>query len=254
MFSSLFVCLRLFGIDISRLVSSLISIPWYIRQYYLFIRYLKDNFFPVHFYPILSDRFEAAAKLGEYFWQDLFVAQRVISLNPRKHVDIGSRIDGFVAHLACVRQLEVLDVRPLTVEIPNVSFTQCDITLPNPALSGIYDCVTCLHTLEHIGLGRYGDNLDPDGWSKALASLAELLQPQGILLLSVPIGAQRIQFNAQRIFHPSTIIRDASDNQLNLSDFHYLTDSGVFVRSDLGDFDFLSSRRYTLGIFCFEKG
>ena len=181
MFRSFKVLLRLFGFDITRFVSSLLSTPWYIRQYISFKRNYIDSSFPISVYPILLDRSEPASLLGEYFWQDLFVAERVISLNPLRHVDIGSRIDGFVAHLACVRQVEVFDVRPLPVRINNVSFTQWDITEPNPALFGTYDCVTCLHTLEHIGLGRYGDQLNPDGWSKALASLARLLQPQGYL-------------------------------------------------------------------------
>ena len=110
-----------------------------------------------------------------------------------------------------------------------------------------------MHTLEHIGLGRYGDKLDPEGWSKALASLAQLLQPQGSLLLSVPIGIQRVQFNAHRIFHPTTVVREASLNRLSLSKFYYLSESGIFVESDTGEFDFLAARPYLLGFFCFQK-
>ena len=253
MFRSFNVFLRLFGIDIYRFVSSILSTPWYIRQYIHYTHKQRDSSFQIGLYPILFDRTEPASSLGEYFWQDLFVAERVILLNPTRHVDIGSRIDGFVSHLACVRQVEIFDVRPLPVNINNVSFTQWDITEPNPSLFGMYDCVTCLHTLEHIGLGRYGDQLDPDGWSKALASLSRLLQPQGILLLSVPIGIQRVEFNAHRVFHPATIVRQALENSMILSDFHYLSDSGHFIKSDFSEFDFLSTQRYNLGIFCFVK-
>ena len=87
---SIRVFLRLIGIDISRLASSILSIPWYIRQYIHFSRNQGNSSFPVCFYPILFDRNEPASSLGEYFWQDLFVAERVISLNPSRHVDIGS--------------------------------------------------------------------------------------------------------------------------------------------------------------------
>ena len=253
MFRYLKLLLRLFGFDFIRLVSSLLSTPWYISQFFHFKRNHKDASFPISVYPILSDRFEPASTLGEYFWQDLFVAERVISLNPARHVDIGSRIDGFIAHLACVRQVEVFDVRPLSVNINNVSFTQWDITEPNSALFGNYDCVTCLHTLEHIGLGRYGDQLNPDGWSIALASLARLLQPQGNFVLSVPIGIQRVEFNAHRVFHPGTIVKQAFENSLNLLEFYYLSDSGQFVKSDISDFDNLSAQRYNLGVFFFVK-
>ena len=159
-------------------VKSIASLPWYLRQRKTFKSMgsgLKERDWLVTSYPILLDRNLEAASLGEYFWQDLFVAKEIIAHNPIRHVDVGSRIDGFIAHLACVRKVEVFDIRPLTSEIQNVEFTQWDITDPNPTLNGSADCVSCLHTLEHIGLGRYGDKLDPDGWKIGLKSLVDLV-------------------------------------------------------------------------------
>jgi hypothetical protein len=132
-------------------------------------------------WPILLDRDADSASLGEYFWQDLFVAKRIINENPTRHVDVGSRVDGFIAHLACVRPVEVFDIRPLSAKIENVSFKQWDITNPDQELIGDADCVSCLHTLEHIGLGRYGDPIDPDGWKKGLSSLAGLVKLGGAM-------------------------------------------------------------------------
>jgi len=53
---------------------------------------------------MLTDRFDPGGDAsGHYFHQDLIVARRIFERDPRKHVDVGSRIDGFVAHLAVFR-------------------------------------------------------------------------------------------------------------------------------------------------------
>ena len=152
--------------------------------------------------PCLKDRFEqSGAASGHYFHQDLLVARRVHARRPRTHVDIGSRIDGFVAHVAAFRAIEVFDIRALTARIPNVTFRQCDITATLPLdLLNSCDSLSCLHALEHFGLGRYGDPIDPDGHRVALANLARIVRPDGWFYLSVPIGPQRIEFNAHRVF------------------------------------------------------
>ena len=62
--------------------------------------------------PCLTDRFEeSGAARGHYFHQDLLVAQRIFDSAPARHVDMGSRIDGFVAHVASFREPEQRDLR-----------------------------------------------------------------------------------------------------------------------------------------------
>lgn len=152
--------------------------------------------------PCFADRFEqSGAASGHYFHQDLLVARRVFARNPKLHVDVGSRIDGFVAHVASFRPIRVLDIRDMTSTIPNVSFAQCDMMGELPAsLAASCDSLSCLHALEHFGLGRYGDPLRLDGHEAALANLARIVAPSGWFYLSVPIGPQRIEFNAHRVF------------------------------------------------------
>jgi hypothetical protein len=70
--------------------------------------------------------------------------------------------------------------------------------------------------VEHIGLGRYGDPLDPEGTEKAMAELKRIIAPGGNLYLSVPIDdVNRTYFNAHRaftepyleeLFHPLEIV------------------------------------------------
>jgi hypothetical protein len=246
----------LYAVNINPLsiARSLIGIPRFLSDRRQFFRSVNEHEWPIRSYPILSEWNSESANLGEYFWQDLFVAKQIISENPARHVDVGSRVDGFIAHLACIRPVEVFDIRPLTARIDNVSFNQWDATNPDPKLTGVADCVSCLHTLEHIGLGRYGDPIDPDGWKKGLSSLARLVMPGGGLWLSVPIGIQHVEFNAHRVFAPKTINDEAKLHHLKLSEFHFL--EGECLNQSLSidnDFERLASVNYALGIFYFKK-
>lgn len=70
----------------------------------------------------------------------------------------------------------------------------------------------------------------------------------------MPIGIERIEFNAHRIFDPATIVSEASMNNLTLLKFFYLTASGVQEsKSHSEDFKVAISQEYSLGIFLFER-
>lgn len=153
--------------------------------------------------PHLSDTgAESGIAGGHYFWQDLIVAQRVARANPIRHVDLGSRIDGFVAHLLSFREVEVLDVREFHAEIPGLTFVRAD----GMTLAGVPDMsvesFSSLHALEHFGLGRYGDPLDPQGHIRGMLSAQRVLAREGVLYISFPIGPERVEFNGQRIIDP----------------------------------------------------
>lgn len=162
---------------------------------------------------------------GHYFHQDLLVARRIFARNPERHVDVGSRVDGFVAHVASFRSIEVIDIRPTEKTIPQITFRVGDLTALPDDLRGIADSVSCLHALEHFGLGRYGDPLDPAGHLKGIAGLCELLRPRGILYLSVPIGPSRVEFNAHRVFGVSYML-DKLSPLFEVISFSYVDDAG----------------------------
>lgn len=207
------------------------------------------------FLPCLHDWDEEAGVVGnEYFWQDLYVARKIFHANPDRHVDVGSRIDGFVAHVASFRQIEVIDVRPLPA-IPGVVFKQADLTKKEPASLGYCDSLSCLHALEHFGLGRYGDAIDPDGHRSALKNMAQMVSHEGLFYLSVPIGLERVEFNGQRVFDPRTVVSLAGEYGLRLKEFAYCSDGRSIQESSEphGDFQVLSKSHYALGIFTFQK-
>lgn len=152
-------------------------------------------------HPCPGDRFEAGGVAsGHYFHQDLHVAQLIHSRQPDRHVDVASRIDGFVAHVASFTPVEVLDIRPTVKSAHNITFRQMDLMQEGFPLADYCSSLSCLHALEHFGLGRYGDKVDYDGYRRAWNNLSAMVTAGGFLYLSVPIGPQRIEFDAHRVF------------------------------------------------------
>ena len=47
------------------------------------------------------------------------------------------------------------------------------------------DSLSCIYALEHYGLGRYGDPIDPDGWLKGLIEMQRILTRGGICILQL---------------------------------------------------------------------
>ena len=243
-------------VDSSALWKRAWSFPGFCKESRKFARACD---WPVELEPRLSDRNAAAGTLGEYFWQDLHVSRRVMELAPNRHIDVGSRIDGFVAIVAAARRVEVLDIRPLHETVPNVVFHRHDITrIPNDWI-GASDCVTCLHSIEHFGLGRYGDRIEPDGWKAGLRGLVSLVRANGRLILSTPVGIERVKFNSHRIFHPATIADYTATLGMKLVGFcHYnhSHESGFPIVQSVSpaeDFPVLAGRKYSLGIYEFVK-
>jgi hypothetical protein len=157
----------------------------------------------VKFLPSLNDFNDSAgAADGHYFWQDLVCAQWINEENPEKHFDVGSRVDGFIAHLLASREIILLDIRPLPYEIPRLTMVEGDIQMESQRKAGSYASVSSLHSIEHFGLGRYMDPIDPLGHEKGLLNLAALVVEGGTLYVSFPIGTQVIEFNSQRIIDP----------------------------------------------------
>jgi hypothetical protein len=157
--------------------------------------------------PMLTEWDDSSGALGGYFFQDITMARWIHEARPQRHVDVGSRLDGFIGHLAVFREVEVLDIRPQPRPVPNVRFHQLDLMadLPEPWREAT-DSLSCLHTIEHFGLGRYGDTIDPEGHLKGIDQLKRMVAPGGMLYLSTPVGEERVEFNAHRIFAPRSLI------------------------------------------------
>lgn len=240
-----------FGIDPRKTLRSLQGLPRYIRDLFRFRASYTGR---LKLLPCLHDWYEEGGTTkSEYFWQDLLVARMIFEAKPEKHVDIGSRVDGFVAHVASFREIEVFDVRPITTQIPGVIFKQADFM--KPSMSGYCDSLSCLHALEHFGLGRYADPIDPQGHKRGIANMASLLRKGGVFYLSIPIGIARVEFNAHRVFDPRVIVALATRSSLQFIGLKVVRPSGK-VETEIIDTEALNSlanQRYSLGIFVFKK-
>ncbi|GAG00380.1 unnamed protein product, partial [marine sediment metagenome] len=108
---------------------------------------------------------------------------------------------------------------------------------------------SCLHVAEHIGLGRYGDKLNPRGTEMACIELSRVLAPEGSLYFSVPVGRERVCFNAHRIFNPKTILKYFEN--LKLIELSGVMDKGSLIRNI--DVSKLKKSNYACGLFWFKK-
>ena len=206
--------------------------------------------------PILTEYLDQAGSAqGHYFHQDLLVASLIAINNPARHIDVGSRIDGFGAHVAAFRPIEILDIRELKdTGHPNITSFQANLMDERQTPHAITDSLSCLHAIEHFGLGRYNDPIDPKGHIKGLQNLIKMLKPGGTLYISFPIADQtQIQFNAHRVFHPRDIFHWTPDvAQLNLKRFDYVDDSGSLHHQ--ADIDAIPQNlQYGCGIYTFQK-
>lgn len=196
---------------------------------------------------------DAGNNKGHYFHQDLLVAKLIHEHQPLRHIDIASRIDGFVAHVASYRKIEVVDIRPLEKSChENIKFVQAD--LMNPHDLGKTDSISCLHAIEHFGLGRYGDPIDVDGHNKGIANLVNLLNKDGLLYISFPIGQKdEVHFNANRVFQVDTIFKHPSIKEnMELVRFDYVDQSGnLHTGAKVKDFN--TNTKDSCGIYTFKK-
>jgi len=186
---------------------------------------------------------------GIIFYRMYGLAKKIFQSGCKHHVDIGSRIDGFVAHLLPFCTVEYVDIRPIESPFFELVFKQGSI-LSLPYADNSISSLSCLHVIEHIGLGRYGDPVDPEGHCKAAAELVRVLQPGGNLYLGTPVGKETVCFDAHRVFYVETVLQMFSG--LSLESFDFIDDKGAEIKSRV-DYSAANTNRFGCGLFVFSK-
>ena len=173
-----------------------------------------------------------------YFYQDAWAFERIVAQRPSEHVDVGSH-HKFVALLSKVVPVTMVDIRPLSLPLEGLSFRQGSILqLPYP--DRVLPSISSLCVVEHIGFGRYGDALDPQGSEKAIAELKRVLRPGGDFYLSLPLDDEnRTYFDAHRSFSENYV------EQL-IEPFEIVDRKYIFGN------EYLSEPRRGFGIGCFH--
>lgn len=241
----LLVLLNSLGINIIRLYRAIPNLVYFLKSFkrYLFARkYIKkrqNNYFKLPKiaipYVCLGDhRNQAGEASGHYFHQDLIIASEIFKRKPNNHFDIGSRIDGFIAHLISFEQKVIIgDIRNLNFKNKYIKYKKIDLSKPlktekKASELNKYESLSCLHVIEHVGLGRYGDPINPLGFVNAIENLSLLLRKNGILYLSHPCGENRVEFNGHYIFSIDYIYPIFKRYNLSFNKIHLIDDQGEY--------------------------
>ncbi len=244
----------IFGVDLFKSIITIVFFPKYLFQLVQFI--LKSKKVKIGLYPIIVDKYlPAGTAKSQYFHQDLYVAQKIFINNPKEHFDIGSRVDGFVAHLASFRDVTIIDIRPLEIDKRSIKFIKMDLMKDSfEKFDHKINSLSCLHTIEHFGLGRYGDNIDPDGHLKGINNIFKILEPNAIFYFSVPIGQEKVFFNAHRTFSIKTLLK-IFKGKFIVEEFSYVNDKGEFIENVIinNEIELLLKLKFGLGIFILRK-
>jgi hypothetical protein len=175
----------------------------YLKDFWQFRRLSeqKTSRFPLRWTdraPQLDDRTATTPFDRHYVYHPAWAARVLQQIKPREHVDISSTLH-FCTMVSALVPVRFYDYRPADLHLSNLESDRADLT-DLPLADGSIESLSCMHVVEHIGLGRYGDALDPDGDAKAMSELLRVLAPGGHLLFVVPVGRPRIHFNAHRIY------------------------------------------------------
>jgi len=198
-------------------------------------------------YPILDEKTAKTKFDPHYFFQSAWTMKKIYEHKAISHVDVGSQIN-LIANLCAITKVTFIDLRPLSAKFENLSSKKGSI-LEMPYEKDSINSLSCLHVAEHIGLGRYGDPLDPKGTEKAAKELSRVLAKKGNLYFSLPIGKPRLCFNAHRIHSPEQILNYFKE--LKLIELSGVDDAGKFIRNVT--LEEMKNWEYGCGLFHFTK-
>ncbi|MBU0490110.1 MAG: DUF268 domain-containing protein [Bacteroidetes bacterium] len=170
--------------------------------------------------PCLIDKTETTPLEPTYFFQDSWAAGKIFSNKPDHHYDVGSaaKTVGIISQFV---PTTMIDIRPIELSLPNLDFIKGSI-LEMPFDDNSLESLSSLCVVEHIGLGRYGDPIDPYGSEKAIMELIRVVKPGGNLYFSVPIDSKCIvYFNAHRAFTRDYVMKLFAQMKLIEEKYHY---------------------------------
>jgi hypothetical protein len=240
-----------------RLTSQIFDIKGFIRFIPSMLRYFNDFWtyrglsgeaIPARdIYPILNEDLPASPIDPHYYYVNGWAMRRILANRPSEHFDFASQVI-LTNLLSAVVPCIYFDFRPLKVKISGLKTAACNLTNLD-IQSESAESISCLHVLEHIGLGRYGDPLDVHGSLKGSRELTRILKPGGYLYFAVPTGRERVCFNAHRVFQVESVLKMFSG--LELVELSGVTDAGDFIENI--SVEMLNRSEYACGFYIFKK-
>lgn len=198
-------------------------------------------------YPCLADKLKQTPFDHHYIYHPAWAARVLAKTKPVEHIDISSKLY-FGTMVSAFVPVKFFDYRPAEINLSGYETGFADLK-KLPFETNSVSSISCLHTIEHIGMGRYGEELDVDGDLKAIAELVRVLKPGGDLLFVTPVGKPKIEFNAHRIYSYEQIVSYFSP--LMVQDFSMVPDSGGFIEN--ANPVLVAQQDYACGCFWFKK-
>ncbi len=202
-------------------------------------------------FPCLFDDTEKTGYDRHYIYHPAWAARKLAQTKPKKHVDISSTLQ-FSTLVSAFIPVDFYDFRPAEIRLSNFNPKKADLTKLHFKDNSI-ESLSCMHTVEHIGLGRYGDPLDHEGDIKAIKELQRVLKPNGNLFFVAPVGKPKVMFNAHRIYSHEQILKYFAD--LKLIEFSLIpedckTDIGIIENATTEQ---ANNETYACGCYWFTK-
>lgn len=199
-------------------------------------------------YPCLNDNTGKTPFDAHYIYHPAWAARILAKTGPEEHVDISSSLS-FVTLVSSFIMVRFYDYRPAELNLTNLSSGAVDI-VALPFADGSISSLSCMHVVEHIGLGRYGDPINSKGDLLAVMELKRVLKPGGDLLFVVPVGGDaKIMYNAHRIYTYDLVMK--MFHGFELMDFSLVSDTKGHVNDFISPASKENSDEATYGCGCF---
>ena len=219
-------------------------------------RLVADNHYKVKWknrYPCLFDKTLSTSFDRHYTIHPAWAARKIREFNIQKHVDISSSIP-FVAVLSAFCEVDFYDFRPAELNLPGLKSLEGNL-LKLPFDNNSVKSISSMHVIEHIGLGRYGDTMDPNGDLKAVAELKRVVSKDGLLLLVVPFSYESsLYFNAHRTYSFSHVTSWFNEDDWSLIDFSLIPEEhsdGDLVKSPSEEL--MKKQKYGCACYAWRK-
>jgi hypothetical protein len=230
---------------------SIKNYPSFVEDFFLFKRN-NDNRFPLVWsnrFPIIGEATKETNFDAHYIYHPAWAARIIAQIKPESHIDISSTLS-FCSIVSAFVPVKFYDYRPANLILTGLETGQADL-LKLPFADNSIKSLSCMHTVEHVGLGRYGDPINPTGDLKAMAELKRVIAPGGNLLFVVPIGQPKLLFNAHRVYSYQMII-DAFAG-LKLNNFTLIPSLNKRVPNFNATKEVSNKEEYACGCFWFTK-
>jgi len=198
-------------------------------------------------YPILGEWTAKTSFDSHYVYQGPWLFEKLLQIKPKSHVDVASYV-GYLGFMSAIVPTTFVDIRPTGAKFKGFTEKVGSI-LKLPYKTGEVESLSCLHVIEHVGLGRYGDPIDVEGTREAAKELKRVLAPGGNLYVSLPVGKPKVYFNAHRVLDPGEVLKYFSG--LDLVELSGIDDRGNLINNV--SLSTLRNSDYACGLFWFRK-